>query len=280
MTKSFVTLPTFCSAIVLGVIITTGTVRAQTTENKVNLAYDFTGGGLRILAATFDLTFDKKTYQVKSRLRTKGLANVFSKSVTYLDARGTLGAKQTLPVEFQSRTKNGKGRKTANITWQKKNKQKIEVLPHPNPSKQASIDKVLKSSFPDPLSALVAITLSTDKLCRNKIRAFDGRKIFDFKMEYIGLEELKRGEAGSYFGPAHKCSFKNIPIAGYSKKKMKAYRSKPTPAYTVWFAAIGSASMKKKIFVPVKAAGTINWASVDVVVTEGSINGQPFTAAY
>ena len=278
MTNSVTTFPTLCSIVVLGLFMSTSAATAQTAENKLNLEYDFTGAGIRILEATFDLTFDQKSYLVRSRLSTKGVASIFSKSVTYLGARGTLGTKQAQPEEFQSRTEKGQKQKTANITWLKKNQQKIDVLPQPNKSRQASIDKFLKPSFPDPLSALVAITFSADKLCRNKIRSFDGRKIFDFKLEYLGKEELRKGEAGAYFGPAHKCSFTNIPIAGYSKKRMKAQRAKPTPAYTIWFAPIKAGSKGGPIFIPVKATGTINWASVGVVITKGSINGQPLSA--
>ncbi len=278
MTNSVTTFPALSSIIVLGVLMTTGTATAQTAENRINLEYDFTGAGIRILEATFDLTFDQKNYLVRSRLNTKGLASIFSKSVTYLGARGTLGPKLAQPEEFQSRTEKGQKQKTASITWLKENQLKIDVLPQPNKSRQASINKFLKPGFPDPLSALVAITFSADKLCRNKIRSFDGRKIFDFKLEYLGKEELQKGDAGAYFGPAHKCSFTNTPIAGYSKKRMKAHRTKPTPAYTIWFAPIEAASKSRTIFVPVKATGTINWASVGVVLTKGSINGQPLRA--
>ncbi len=258
--------------------MTSSLVQAQDHEDKLNLEYDFTGGGLRILAASFDLTFDQKTYLVKSQLKTKGVANLFSRSVSYLGARGAIGPQRTIPAEFQSRTENSDGQKTARIIWQDKDQQKIDVLPRPNEYRQAAINKVLQSTFPDPLSALVAITFSTGELCRNKIRSFDGRKVFDFSLKYLGLEVLRKGEAGAYSGPAHKCSFQNIPIAGYSKKKMKKYRSKPTPAYSVWFAPIASATSRKTIYVPVKATGTINWASVDVVVTKASLNGQPLVS--
>ena len=275
MTDPRTVLSVLCSTAVLGLLMTTGAVRAQAPADRLNLEYDFFGGGLRILAATFDLTFDQNSYLVKSQLKTKGVANLFSRSVSYLGARGTIGPKNAIPAEFQSRTENSDGQKTTRIVWQDKDQQKIDVLPQPNEFRQASINKVLKSTFPDPLSALVAITFSTGKLCRNKIRSFDGRKVFDFKLKYLGLEVLRKGEAGAYSGPAHKCSFQNIPIAGYSKKKMKKYRSKPTPAYAVWFAPIASATSRKTIYVPVKATGTINWASVDVVVTKASLNGQP-----
>jgi Protein of unknown function (DUF3108) len=271
------TFSTLCSAALLGLVMTTSLASAQTTEDTLKLEYDFTGGGLRVLAATFDFTFDKKTYLVRSQLKTKGVANIFSKSISYLGARGTLDAQQAQPSEFQSRTENSKGQKTARIEWQPENQQKIEVSPLLDADRKISVDQALKSDFPDPLSALVAITISQGDLCRNKIRSFDGRKIFDFKLTYLGLETLRKGEAGSYFGPAHKCSFKNIPIAGYSKKKMKKYRAKPTPAYTVWFAPIGSAATGKTIFVPVKAVGTINWASVNVKLTKGTLNGRPFS---
>ncbi len=271
---------TFCSATVLSIFMSTGLAHAQVAEDKLNLEYDFIGGGLRILAATFDLTFDQKTYLVKSQLTTKGIANLFTKSISYLGARGTLNARQPLPAEFQSRVENNNGYKTSHIIWQSKNKQRIDVLPKPNSFRQASIDKLLKSTFPDPLSALVAITFSKGQLCRNKIRSFDGRKVFDFKLEYLGKEMLHKGEAGSYFGPAHKCHFNNIPVAGYSKKRMKEHRKKPTPAYTVWFAPVNSAATRKTIYVPVKATGTINWASVSVMITKGTLNGLPLSATH
>jgi len=278
MTDRIGTFSTLCSATLLGLVLTTGIASAQTTEDKLKLQYDFIGGGFRVLTATFDFTFDKKSYLVRSRLKTKGVANAFSKSVSYLGARGTLDAQLAQPSEFQSRTENSKGQKTARIEWQPANLQKVEVSPQLDADRKISVDKVLTPAFPDPLSALVAITLSKDTLCRNKIRSFNGRKIFDFQLTYLGLETLRKGEAGSYSGPAHKCSFKNIPVAGYSKKKMKKYNTKPTPAYTVWFAPIGSAATGKTIFVPVKATGTINWATVDVKLTKGTLNGQPLSA--
>lgn len=278
MIRLAVSFPTICLATVSGLLMSASLAQAQVSEDRLNLKYDFTGGGLRVLAATFDLTFDEKNYLVKSNLETKGIANLFSKSTSYLGARGILTRKQPKPLEFQSRVENGKGHKTTRIVWQTKHQQKIDTLPKPNEYKQASIDKALKYSFPDPLSALVAITFSTGKLCRNKIRAFDGRKVFDFKLKYLGRAVLRKGEAGTYFGPAHKCAFTNIPVAGYSKKKMKKYRAKPTPAYTVWFAPVVSAITRKTLYVPVKATGTINWASVNVIITKGTLNGQPLTA--
>lgn len=255
------------------------TTIVQASEEKLSLKYDFTGGGLRIMAVSIDLTFDQKTYLITSNWKTKGVANLFSKSVSYLGARGTLSPKQTRPLEFQSRVEYNNRQKTAHIFWSAKNQQKIEVEPKLNSYKKASIDRMLKPGFPDPLSALVAVTFSAGKPCRNKIRSFDGRKIFDFNLTYVGLENLRKGEAGFYSGPAHKCRFHNIPIAGYSKKKMKKYREKPTPAYTIWFAPIKSATTHKTIYVPVKAAGTINWVPVRAVITKGILNGQILTAA-
>lgn len=266
-----------CATAMLALFMHTGI--SQASEDKLNLEYDFIGGGLRILAVTFDLTFDKKTYLAKSQIKTKGVANLFTKSISYLGVRGTLDAKKAHPAEFQSRVENSKGHKTSHISWLAKGIQKITVLPKMKEYRKNSIDKALKPGFPDPLSALVNITFSTDKLCRNKIRSFDGRKIFDFKLTYLGEETLHKGDAGAYFGRAHKCSFKNIPVAGYSEKKMKQHRSKPTPAYTVWFAPIRSASARETLYVPVKAKGTINWASVNVVMTKGMLNGKPLSTS-
>lgn len=262
-------------ALALGLMMTSG--MAQASEDKLKLQYDFTGGGVRVLTATFTLTYDQKNYLIKSSWKTRGVASLFAKTVSYLGSRGIFTKNKMQPVEFQSRVENSKGKKSTHIVWQDKNQQKIDVSPALSSYKKASIDKALKPTFPDPLSALFTISFSTENLCRNKIRSFDGRKIFDFNLKYLGQETLKKGDSGSYFGSAHKCTFTNIPIAGYSKKKMKKYRSKPTPAYTIWFAPVVSALTHRKMFVPVKATGTMNWASVRVVITAGTLNGQPLT---
>lgn len=252
---------------------------SHASEDQLNLQYDFMGGGLHVLSAKFDLKFDEKTYLVKAHLKTKGLANFFAKSVSYLGARGKIIARKVHPLEFQSRVENSKGHKTAHVVWQAKNQQKVDVAPTPGKFRTDAVDRILKPAFPDPLSALLTIAFSTDKLCHNKIRSFDGRKVFDFNLEYIGEDILRKGQAGSYVGVAHKCRFTNIPLAGYSRSKMKKYRSKPTPAYTIWFAPVNSALTRKTLYVPVKAAGSINWASVKMVITKGTLNGQLFTAA-
>lgn len=261
-------------------VIGFSTGMAQASENKLKLKFDFTGGGIRLMAVKIDLTYDQKSYLIKSNWKTRGIASVFSKSVFHLGARGTITPKQTRPVEFQSRVENSRGSKTAHILWQPKNQQKIELVPKLKSHRKASIDKVLKPTFPDPLSALVAVTFSVDDLCRKKIRSFDGRKIFDFTLKYLGKEILRKGDAGVYFGPAHKCQFRQVPIAGYSKKKMKKYHAKPTPAFNIWFAPIKSNSTRKTLFVPVKATGSINWIPMRAVITKATLNGQSITAVH
>jgi len=277
MIKASFTFLTLCLATVFAILINPGTGAAQSATDKLVLEYDFIGGGVRVLEATFNLKFNRKTYQANTRLKTRGIANLFSKSTSYYNARGGFYRAQVRPREFQVRTKSRKGQKTARIVWKSRNKQKINAVPALNTFRQASIDKVLKPAFPDPLSALVAITFSTSKLCQNKIRSFDGRKVFDFKLQYIGKVTLHKGEAGSYFGPAHKCRFSNVPIAGYSKMKMKKYHANTPAAYTIWFAPIKTTVTRKTIYVPVKASGSLNWASVSAVITKGSLNGKPLT---
>jgi len=277
MIKTSVTFLSLCSATIFAILVNPGTGRAQSASDRLVLEYDFIGGGIRVLEATFDLKFNRKTYQANTRLKTRGVANLFSKSTSYYDARGVFFRAKVRPLEFQTRTKKSRGQKAAHIVWKSRNKQKTNAVPALNPFRQASIDKVLKPAFPDPLSALVAITFSKSDLCRNKIRSFDGRKVFDFKLQYIGKVMLHKGEAGSYVGPAHKCRFRNVPIAGYSKKVMKKYRATPPGAYTVWFAPVKTAVTRKTIYVPVKATGSLNWASVSAVITKGSLNGKPLT---
>ncbi len=264
-------------AAVATVVITSGI--AQANENKLKLEYDFLGASFRVLKVTFDLSFDGKSYLVKSQVSTKGVANLFTRSVSYFGARGAINSQNPQPQEFQSRTESSKGQKTAQIIWAAKKQQQVNTVPQPNEFRLAAVEKVLKPNFPDPLTALVSIAFSNDKLCRRNIRSFDGRKVFDFKLTYIGKEILRKGDAGSYSGPAYKCQFKNIPIAGYSKKKMKNYRAKPTPAYTLWFAPIKSAKTGKTIYIPVKAVGTINWATVTALITSGTLNGQQISAS-
>lgn len=264
-----------CIIAPLVLAITTGTAAAQ---DKLKLKYDFYGSKFRVLSASFDLSFDKNSYVVKSVAATKGLASMFAKSNMHYGARGIFSAKKPFPQEFQTRIEKGGKHKSAHIRWLGKNRQEITAVPKVSKKKQRDVTKALKPGFPDPLSALLNITFSAKLPCFKNIRTFDGRRIFEFRLKYLGKDTLPKGKAGAYSGQAHKCSFRNIPIAGYSRKKMKAHRKNPASAFTMWFAPLKSTATGGTIYIPVKIKGTIKSASITGILKTGTFNNLPLTA--
>lgn len=257
-------------------VLATGTANAAT--DKLKLKYDFYGSKFRVLSASFDISFDASTYVVKSIAKTKGVASMFAKAKFHHGARGKITSNNVFPEEFQTRYEKGKKSKSAHILWQGKSNPRVNIAPKLNRSKQASIDSALKPSYPDPLSALLNIAFSPKKPCTKSITTFDGRKISKFKLKYLGKDTLAKGNAGAYAGPAYKCSFRNIPVAGFSHKKMKAHRHKPASAFTMWFAPLKSTATGKAFYVPVKIEGSINATSITGILASGKFNGLALSA--
>jgi hypothetical protein len=249
--------------------------KSENRPRKIGLVYEIYARGLKLMDLRISILLSGNKYLIKSRLKTTGVANLFSSLSARYEATGRLSALAASPARFQMLIEKSSKKRAANVAWIKGGKYTIRQRPPLSASKAAAVARVMRPGLPDPLSMLVefAFTRST-RPCRLARRIFDGRKIFDLSVSPAGAVKLEKSDYDLYQGAAIKCMVHDRPIAGYSRKKLKRYRDDPPKPLTVWAVPVNSVVVGRPMLVPVKIAGEASWTRISAQLRKVEIDGR------
>lgn len=150
--------------------------------DTVNVDYDVSLGGSRIMKANYSAQLDEKSYAANLSAKTVGVSKVFSKIRLNLSASGRFTQGGLLPVQYGYFRKKNDKTKERFLQFHGDGSLKTDGAGYEQP-----ILAAVKKSVMDPLSMLLKISRS-NKPCSGKHRSFDGRDVFDVSLSTVSSD--------------------------------------------------------------------------------------------
>lgn len=150
--------------------------------DTVNVDYDVSLGGSRIMKASYSAQLDEKSYAANLSAKTVGVSKVFSKIRLNLSASGRFTQGGLLPVQYGYFRKKNDKTKERFLQFHGDGSLKTDGAGYEQP-----ILAAVKKSVMDPLSMLLKISRS-NKPCSGKHRSFDGRDVFDVSLSTVSSD--------------------------------------------------------------------------------------------
>ncbi len=265
---------------IIAVAAVPGSVGSAHADEKISLDYDFYGNGIRVLTLGFDVMLSDGGYHARYKLKTKGLASIFSKGTTTAISQGKVRTDSLLVNEYFAKIKNSKGNRNLEITWGNGGQPKTNRSYDLGRRKSASIKAVLKPDTPDPVTSMLeSMMFDAGRPCEGTRVVYDGKEVFQLIYKYIKRDIVPITANGWFSGPAHMCQLTYEPVAGLSKKKKRRLKKTPIQPFTVWMAPVKSPMLGRSLLMPVRATGRMKWANLEIFIRKGSIAGSPLVPA-
>ncbi len=234
-----------------------GAVAAEAQSRRIELGFEFYGGGLHIASVKTESRLDADYYRIAAAVKTEGLLDRIVGVELASWAEGRLGPDGPTPARFESVTSGRWAGWRIKMVFADDGAVEAEVSPPPDQDGRDRVPPALRRGALDPLSAalLAGLFLEPRAACRRHLPVFDGRRRFDIVFAARGSETLKANEYGLFHGRALKCEVTARRIAGFKEK--------PPPdgelaIYTVWLARFEQSGLT----LPVRLEAATKWGSV------------------
>ena len=168
--------------------------------------------GLRIGQATFESSFEGRSFSITGHFASAGIARIFERTDGTLSVSGRIGDKTSQPREYVLSYTSGQERKSTTIRFRDGRVTETQNLPEEKNSGKdwVPVSDEHLSDVADPLSALMIPAASGDEVCRRTVRIYDGEIRADFVLE-------PAAERDRFVGAAVTCRARFVPVAGYRK---------------------------------------------------------------
>lgn len=243
-------------------------------KEQANLSYNVYIGASKMFKIGFKTTLTEQSYRSYMKLKPKGLAKLFANVTMVMNTEGTVQKNSIQPTKFSFYRKSKKRKRTSNVTWTQPDIPSTNRTYKVSSRKQADLAKTISSGMPDPLSAFLRLGITDAKApCSKAQRVYDGGKVYDLKFKLLKKVAYRAKVKNSYKGPAFKCQLSHKPVAGYSKKDLAKSAQNPVN-FTIWFAPVKSALLKKSILLPIAAIGKVKGRAFSAFSNKATFAGK------
>ena len=166
--------------------------------------------------ANFDVTLDGDTYNMRSRVRTTGVADIFVDYDMHLAASGYVRDDGLYTYNYISQNYDGKKDRRVEMTYHPDSFDMVATpefgdLGHP----PATTEQALAAL--DPITALINVSFQPrdpEEPCGGPLRTFDGRQLTELRLEYIRETNIR---THAWRGRGIECHVTLDRIAGYKE---------------------------------------------------------------
>ncbi|MEL6829780.1 MAG: DUF3108 domain-containing protein [Pseudomonadota bacterium] len=170
--------------------------------------------------ANFSVDLQPQTYQIRSKVKTTGLADLLVNYNMSLAASGYVNDSGLETYAYVSQNSDGRKNRRVNMKYLKES---FEMIATPTfgdlGDPPASAEQVLDAK--DPITALISFALEPREVgedpCGGPMKIFDGRQLTWLHFESRGLQSV-RSEAWS--GQAWECHVRMEKVAGYDEDEI------------------------------------------------------------
>lgn len=165
--------------------------------------------------AHFDVTLNKDTYAMRSRVKTTGLADILVNYDLEVAASGYTTREGLNTYAYVSQNKDGKKNRRVDMKILKDDFEMTATPLFGNLGEPpATVEQVMEAK--DPITALISFALEPraegEDPCGGPLKIFDGRQLTHLFLTNHGMTDVK-SEAWS--GEAYECHVRMLRVAGY-----------------------------------------------------------------
>ncbi len=210
----------------------------QTGESaqEVDLTFEIYGGGLHIVSFGTQAVLTPERYEIVAQYQTEGIADTLFHGRGSSTASGLLTPSGPRLLNYSQEYDGRFGERSITMALDERGRYDVAAKPEDGIHKQGFSASTVQGKV-DPLTASIFTAInSTAAPCSQTIPVFDGRRIFNLKFKELDETELSPIGAGTYAGPAWKCSVLYDPVAGFTREFLVERAKNPLPPFTVWLA--------------------------------------------
>jgi hypothetical protein len=222
-------------ALVLSALLV-GTASAEPDSRRLRAEYDVYTGGIDFLKVEAVMALGPTGYDLDVRYRTVGVIGFLYPGRQQTVVSGGWDRRDPAPTRFHANGRWG-GRDYLTLMEYDQGLPTIRGLTPPPGEYREPVPTEQTHGTIDSLTAFIGLMarLARDDRCEAEARLFDGRRLSRITARSAGRETLERSTRSSYAGPAVRCDFEALVLAGFRLSDDAAFRAKPYVG-SAWFA--------------------------------------------
>eukprot|EP00439_Symbiodinium_sp_Y106_P087734 s1_g270.t1 len=215
---------------------TVAPIEADESAHEVDLTFEIYGGGLHIVSFGTQAVLTPKRYEIAAQFQTEGVADTLFNGRGSSTATGVLTPTGPRLLNYSQEYDGRFGERSITMALDDSGRYNVAAEPADGIHKQGFSASAVRGKV-DPLTASIFTAInSTAAPCSQTIPVFDGRRIFNLKFKELDETQLQPIGAGTYTGPAWRCSVVYDPVAGFTREFLVERAKNPLPPFTVWLA--------------------------------------------
>jgi len=206
------------------------------SAHQVDLTFEIYGGGLHIVSFGTQAVLTPERYEIAAQFQTEGLADTLFNGRGSSTASGLLTPAGPRLLNYSQEYDGRFGERSIIMALDESGRYEVAAEPADGIHKQGFSASAVQGKV-DPLTASIFTAINSSAApCSQTIPVFDGRRIFNLKFKKLDQTQLQPIGAGTYTGPAWRCSVLYDPVAGFTREFLVERAKNPLPPFTVWLA--------------------------------------------
>jgi len=250
------------------------------TAEPITLVYEFYGAGFHLATVETKATLTEDTYEISTSGQSSGVADSLLRARFESSAVGSLSSDGPTPTSFRNFSDTRFGLRELEMTRDTDGTFDVTAEPELEPNQAAALRSGLADGTVDPLTAsLYSALRPASTTCTEKVKVFDGRRVFTLAFSRKGSEELTPVDDTYYSGTAIKCHLKYLPLAGQTREWKLEQARNPSPPVELWMAEFQRPNDDSDVIIPVRMKIESNWGTAMAHLTSVTMGNGPMKQA-
>lgn len=190
-------------------------------DEQAELRYQVAWGNMTLAEAKVNYELREDRYEIEGSGESQGTLAFF---FPWKGSARTVGL--TTPDGYRVSRHDSEGsyddktRRTTVLWRSEEAPPELKLEPQPDLSEVTPVAQAETADTADPFTVLLSTLdkLEQGERCEAEARVWDGRRLYDLKIEHIGRAELMRDRPWTYSGSAIGCSLTYTPIGGFRRE--------------------------------------------------------------
>lgn len=252
----------------------------SSTIEPITLVYEFYAAGFHLATVETSATLSNEAYEISTKGQSSGIADSLIRARFESSAVGALTSNGPTPKSFRNFSDTRFGVRELEMTRATDGTFDVTAEPELEPHQAAALRSGLADGTVDPLTAsLYSALRPANTTCTEKVRVFDGRRVFALAYSRKGTEILSPVDESFFTGNAIKCNLRYLPLAGQTREWKLEQAKNPTPPIELWMAEFKRPNEDSDVVIPVRMKLQSDWGTAVAHLTSVTMGGKVLNQA-
>lgn len=198
---------------------------AKLISKEGRFSYSGYIGGLKIGTSSVDVASDNSKYAVELKMKTGGVIGWFVEWLHRSSAFGLVQDQGNFPLSpnaYRNQSVWEEKERLLQVIFSSGTANILLANPHPiDDERREPIPEKKRQNTVDPLTALIGVGRMIEEkgTCKSTFDIFDGRRLFQLRIEDKGLVKTSQSRFAPFGGDARRCDFTFEQMAGFKRLK-------------------------------------------------------------